>query len=121
MKKRGGNRRKGDFYEGIAVEYLLKNHFFIIARNYSTRFGEIDIICSKGDHLVFIEVKGRRRDYKDFAYQSITHKKKKRLYHAINEYLYHNPAEVYRFDVIVVTLQKNKLAHVQHYLAVDLF
>lgn len=52
-------REKGFFYEGIAAEYLKKKGYRIIARNYYTRFGELDLIARDGDYLVFVEVKYR--------------------------------------------------------------
>ena len=44
--------RKG---EDITVDFLKKHGFFIFKRNYSCRFGEIDIIAEKDDLLLFVE------------------------------------------------------------------
>ena len=42
--------------ENSAVKYLKSKHYKIIARNYQTRYGEIDIVCSKGEYIVFAEL-----------------------------------------------------------------
>ena len=55
------NKRKvGEHYEDIAVKYLCENGVRIIARNYRSRFGEIDIVGYDGQYYIFIEVKFRR-------------------------------------------------------------
>ena len=45
--------------EEVAVNYLLKNGYEIIERNYQARKAEIDIIARKGDWLIVVEVKTR--------------------------------------------------------------
>ncbi|MCX7996791.1 MAG: YraN family protein [Patescibacteria group bacterium] len=43
----------------MASLYLQKKGFVILHRNYTMRWGEIDIIARKGEVLVFVEVKPR--------------------------------------------------------------
>jgi Holliday junction resolvase-like predicted endonuclease len=59
------NKRKlGDLGESWACGYLEKNGFHIIARNYATKFGEIDIVAKSPDKtLVFVEVKTMRTPF----------------------------------------------------------
>lgn len=45
--------------EDLACEYLKKNGYKILERNYRIRGGEIDIVAKEGDTLVFVEVKAR--------------------------------------------------------------
>ena len=47
----------GKFGENLVAHYLLCKNFTILKKNYNCRFGEVDIICSKGDTLIFVEVK----------------------------------------------------------------
>lgn len=46
--------------EDLAQHYLQKHGFQIIANNFRTRFGEIDLIASKNSQYYFVEVKTRQ-------------------------------------------------------------
>ncbi len=66
----------GSCGEDIASEYLRDNDYEILKRNYSFKFGEIDIIAKKDGCIVFVEVKtrknalyGRPSEYVDFRKQ----------------------------------------------------
>ncbi|HWA52267.1 MAG TPA: YraN family protein [Patescibacteria group bacterium] len=51
------NYETGKLGERIAEDFLTKNNYKLIARNFHTRFGEIDLIFSKNNKLIFVEVK----------------------------------------------------------------
>lgn len=53
------NKSIGSTGEDIAAEFLVKNGYKILERNFSSRNGEIDIIGWDKDILCFIEVKTR--------------------------------------------------------------
>ena len=53
------NKRKGKMGEIVAARYLRKIGVNVLAANYATHFGEIDIIARDGDTIAFIEVKTR--------------------------------------------------------------
>ncbi|MDQ8043974.1 MAG: YraN family protein [Solirubrobacteraceae bacterium] len=46
--------------ELLATQHLIRRGYDIVATNARTRFGEIDVIASGDDTLVFVEVKTRR-------------------------------------------------------------
>ena len=52
-------KRVGKIGEDLAAKHLRKQRYRIIERNFSTRFGEIDLIVKKNGVLVFVEVKAR--------------------------------------------------------------
>ena len=52
---------KGAWGEECAAAYLRRRGYRILARNYSCRFGEIDIIAADRHYVVFVEVKLRAR------------------------------------------------------------
>ena len=49
----------GKLGEEKAIEFLKKNGYKILERNYKTKIGEIDIIAIKKKKIIFIEVKTR--------------------------------------------------------------
>ena len=56
----------GTEYETMAARYLCTHDYTILARNYRTPFGEVDLIAQKDGVLVYVEVKYRSsNDYGD--------------------------------------------------------
>ena len=53
------NRIVGSKAEEYASRALIKKGYTIVKRNFSNRFGEIDIIVKDGETLVFVEVKAK--------------------------------------------------------------
>lgn len=51
------NKPKGNFIEGMAAAFLMRQGFLILARNYAYHGGELDIVARDGDTIVFVEVK----------------------------------------------------------------
>ena len=56
------NQRTGEIGESIAAKYLQNKGYSIIERNYTKKWGEIDIVAENGDTLCFIEVKSKTGD-----------------------------------------------------------
>ncbi len=54
------NKKTGNLGEDLAAEFLKKKGYKIMERNFSTRFGEIDIIANKNGVTVFVEVKTKK-------------------------------------------------------------
>ncbi|MBI3887924.1 YraN family protein [Candidatus Microgenomates bacterium] len=54
------NKQTGFFGEKLATEFLEKKGYEILKRNFSNKFGEIDIIARDKSVLVFVEVKTKR-------------------------------------------------------------
>jgi len=52
----------GELGEDIAEKFLVKHSFSILERNYTKKWGEIDIIAEKADKLYFVEVKSVSRE-----------------------------------------------------------
>jgi len=49
----------GELGEQLAVQHLERRGFVLLDRNFRTRFGELDIVASRGNTFVFVEVKAR--------------------------------------------------------------
>ena len=73
--------------EALAAEYLMRHGLAIVACNFRTRRGEIDLIARDGRMLVFVEVRLRRSAGYGGAVESITARKRARLVAAANGYL----------------------------------
>lgn len=96
------SRAKGNLAEDKASEFLLRNGFTIVERNFYSRFGEIDIIAVKERVLHFIEVKSGL-DYTS-AIENITKRKLSRLIRTGDVYMKKNAIDVdFVYDAIVVT------------------
>ena len=54
-------QKTGEIGENIAVKFLVKQSFSILERNYTKKWGEIDIIAKKDKKLYFVEVKSVSR------------------------------------------------------------
>jgi Holliday junction resolvase-like predicted endonuclease len=52
----------GELGENIAAKFLVKHNFLILDRNYTKKWGEIDIVAEKADKLYFVEVKSVSRE-----------------------------------------------------------
>lgn len=92
--------RKG---EDIALDYLKKNGFMVIKRNYRTIYGEVDIIAEENGTLVFIEVKTRSNDLFGHPSESVTKAKQERLKRLAICYLKEIKKEIpVRFDIISI-------------------
>lgn len=100
--------------EALAASFLQKNGYAILATNYRTKGGEVDVIASKGEVIAFVEVKTRKTAYFPIA-QVVTQPKQKRIASAAFDYVKNQAIRdhVLRFDI--VTIQKNDTMHtLQH-------
>ena len=77
----------GAVAEAIAAEYLMRHGLAIVARNFRTRAGEIDLVARDGRTLVFVEVRMRRSASHGGAVESISAQKRRRLVAAAGGYL----------------------------------
>ena len=101
--------------ETIASNFLEKNGYTILAKNYRRKFGEIDIIARERDYLVFIEVKTRATASHGHPLEAVTFKKQKQISKVAQCYLAENNLfdTAARFDVVSVTLTQNKQVSVE--------
>lgn len=100
----------GAFGEKTAREWLKKNGYAIIARNYSCRAGEIDIIACRGGTLVFAEVKTRTGDAFGTPAEAVDRTKQQHMKRAAQWYLQeHRITDTpVRFDVVEVLIDHLK-------------
>jgi len=73
------NRAKGDLYEIKTIRYIESLQFYVLDRNYYSRFGELDIIAKDQNTLVFIEVKYRTNGNYGHPSESINYYKRRNI------------------------------------------
>ncbi|KGI77067.1 YraN family protein [Oleiagrimonas soli] len=96
-------RATGDAFEDRALAHLERAGLKAVARNFHTRFGELDLIMRDGATLVFVEVRYRRSRGYGGAAMSVTARKRERLVRAAEGFLAAHPEHAERdcrFDVI---------------------
>jgi putative endonuclease len=106
-------RRHGELGERIAEEHLEHRGYSIVARNFRTRYGELDLIAADDRSLVFCEVKTRiagSRGGPDGPLDAIGPRKRDRLRRMATQWLADTPGSArpsraeLRFDAIGVML-----------------
>ena len=90
--------------ESLAVDVLKESGYRILARNYRTKMGEIDIIARDGDTIVFVEVKSGQRQSRGAPEARIGRRKQRQLYRIANGYIQSHPGwrGDYRFDAVII-------------------
>jgi putative endonuclease len=103
--------------EDLAVKYLKKKGYRILDRNFRLRGGEIDIIAKDGEEIVFIEVKTRTSDNREFIMASVGREKQRKISKTALYYISKNKYTdfVGRFDVIFVVGDKlnSQIEHIK--------
>lgn len=100
----------GKLGEDAASEYLSKENYNIITRNFCTRYGEIDIIANNDKYIIFAEVKTRNQFAVSRPSEWVDIKKQKKIIMTASLYLQKNQTELQpRFDVIEIILSKENL------------
>ena len=101
--RRTAKQLAGDGAEEQAARHLAEHGLAIVARNYRTRLGEIDLVAREGETLVFVEVRQRASAHFGGAAASIDHRKRARIESAARQFLSRLAQEPpCRFDVVAV-------------------
>ncbi|HVW99666.1 MAG TPA: YraN family protein [Candidatus Babeliaceae bacterium] len=111
-----GNMRRqqklGAQGEHYVAQFLEKQGFTIVALNYRQRYGEIDIVATKGDLLAFVEVKARSQILFSLSEVVTVTKQRKIIKTALQFIRQYEQArnKIWRFDVALVDLKNEKPA-----------
>jgi len=93
--------------EELAVKFLQKQGLKILARNYKTPQGELDIIAKNPKEIIFIEVKTRTSQEFGKPAEAVNYRKQEKLKLLAQEYLCTNKLENsnLRFDVLAIVIR----------------
>ena len=94
----------GPLGERVAARHLRRRGYVILARNYRTARGEIDLVAADDGTLVFIEVKARSTTGYGTPQAAVDERKQLRIRHAANAYrAAHRVGYLpVRFDVVAI-------------------
>ncbi len=108
----------GDAGENFAAEYLKKNGYKILAKNFRVQTAEIDIIAELDEKIIFVEVKTRSNTRRGLPAEAVNLRKQKKIIQAASVFL---QDEIYsdracRFDVIEVYSdgKEFKIRHIEN-------
>lgn len=96
-------RAAGSAFEQRACVELERAGLKLLVRNYTTRYGELDLVMREGDTVVFVEVRHRLRASYGNAATSITATKQAKLVQTAQLWLAAHPKHAQRacrFDVV---------------------
>lgn len=104
MGNADNKRVKGRIGENAACRFLEGLGYKIVCRNFTAKFGEIDIIASVSDVLCFIEVKSGTADFLP-PEMKVNFSKRKKILKTAEFYIsIKKPSfENFRFDIISIT------------------
>jgi putative endonuclease len=101
--------------EDLAVEFLRKNGYTILVRNFRFQKAEIDIITERDNQIVIVEVKARSTDAFMLPQEAVTKTKIKSIVSAANHYMEEsNKHQEVRFDIITVLPDERKNLMIEH-------
>jgi putative endonuclease len=105
--------------ERLAREHLERLGYRVVAANYRTRYGELDLIVCDDAWLVFVEVKARRAGALESALQAVPAAKQKRVRAMaaawLVEVIDRPRSRELRFDVVAVTVDRDgRLVRLDH-------
>lgn len=96
--------------ERYAARMLKKLGYKVIARNFRSRFGEIDIIAENRQYIIFVEVKTRKRDSMVSPLEAVTYSKQRKIILTAEAFLRSCPTNLQpRFDVAAVETEQGKI------------
>ncbi|MFO7816456.1 MAG: YraN family protein [Desulfovibrionales bacterium] len=97
--------------EDVAADYMRENGYKVLERNWKCPRGELDIICSRGLELIFVEVKTRKKGGMARAIEALAPGQQIKLARAASIYLSRNGlwSRQCRFDLIALEVDANNV------------
>jgi len=110
------NKIKGNAGEEMAAKFLRDKGYTIIDQNNSTKFGELDIVATKNDVLVFVEVKFKQTEDYGTPEEMIGKRKLIQIRRTAEMYLLANPDIAkkfgkYQIDAICIVEDAGRISH----------
>ena len=106
------NRRMGNDFEVLAADYLKRQGLDILQMNYYCKMGEVDIVATDQEYLVFVEVKYRKNAKNGAAIEAVNFNKMRKISRCADVWLMQHgcgPNISVRFDVVAI--EEGNLKH----------
>jgi putative endonuclease len=104
--------------EDVAHRYLQSKGYHVIARNYRTPSGsgELDLVASKGNALVIVEVKSRTYTNFGLPERNVDHEKELHIIRGAEDFARRAeiPLNRVRFDIIAIVFGNKKVPEIRH-------
>lgn len=105
--------------EELTCDYLVKNNYEIVEKNFRCKQGEIDIIAKDliNEDIVFIEVKTRKNENCGLPQEAVNINKQKHIFNVAMYYIYKNKIinSLFRFDVVAIKIGNEiKIEHIKN-------
>ncbi len=100
--------------ETKACKYLKKHGYKILIRNYVTPFGEADIVASKDEEIVFIEVKTRTNEKFGRPCEAVDNKKQEKYRRICEYYFLQNKIDSQNVSFCVIEILKNQINFIKN-------
>ena len=109
------NKELGQEGEQVATDYLKKRGWVILEMNYRYSRSEIDLIASKDDLLIFVEVKARTNTSFGMPEDFVDEKKAENIMKGADHYIHEiNWKGNVRFDIIsIIKKGRMELQHIE--------
>lgn len=114
------NKALGTFGEKLAAKFLQDSGMVILDRNWTSRFGELDIVARDGEILVVCEVKTRTGTSHGSSSEAVTPRKAARLRTLTEAWLSQHSLtpDAIRIDVIAIQIPARGPAEIRQIRAV---
>ncbi len=113
----------GDQGEQIALCFLQEKCYRLLEKNYTSRYGELDLVMMDSSVIVFVEVKTRTSESFGFPEEAVTPVKLERIMNAGMEWLQSHPEmpDDWRVDVVAVQLNRHRqVKRIDHFQNIDI-
>ncbi len=109
-------QKLGAWGEIVAKNYYQKLGYQILAQNFYTRYGELDLVLKKNNKILVVEVKTRTSQKFGFGEESVSQKKLQNIYKAWNIFkIQNNIHQICTIEICVIE-KKNNIIHLERFI-----
>ena len=107
------NKEKGNYGENLVENYMKRNNYNIIGKNYRLGKKEIDIVALKEKVIVFVEVKLRNSRFFGRGFEALNRTKRKNIIQAAQAYILNHHYKDFNIRFDVASIDEGKLTYIK--------